>query len=52
MAISGLDLSVIIIYLLGIMAIGIWVGYRKNASIIGVRVKIVAHGTVYLISTV
>jgi SSS family solute:Na+ symporter len=32
MAISGLDLSVIIIYLLGIMAIGIWVGYRKNAS--------------------
>ncbi len=32
MAISGLDLSVIIIYLLGIMAIGIWVGYRKHAS--------------------
>ncbi len=32
MAISGLDLSVIIIYLIGIMAIGIWVGYRKNAS--------------------
>jgi SSS family solute:Na+ symporter len=32
MAISGLDLTVIITYLVGIMIIGIWVGYRKHAS--------------------
>jgi SSS family solute:Na+ symporter len=32
MAISGFDLAVIIIYLLGIMAIGIWVGYRKHTT--------------------
>jgi SSS family solute:Na+ symporter len=32
MAISGLDLTVIITYLIGIMIIGIWVGYRKHAS--------------------
>jgi SSS family solute:Na+ symporter len=32
MAISGLDLGVIIAYLLGIMIIGIWVGFRRHAS--------------------
>jgi len=32
MAISKLDLTVIIAYLLGIMAIGIWVGYRRHAT--------------------
>ena len=32
MAISGFDLAVIIAYLLGIMAIGIWVGYRKHTT--------------------
>jgi len=32
MAISRLDLMVIIVYLLGIMIIGIWVGYRRHAS--------------------
>jgi len=32
MAISTLDLVVIIAYLLGIMVIGIWVGYRRHAS--------------------
>lgn len=32
MTISSLDLTVIIAYLIGIMIIGIWVGYRKHAS--------------------
>jgi SSS family solute:Na+ symporter len=32
MTISGLDLGVIIAYLLGIMIIGIWVGFRRHAS--------------------
>lgn len=32
MAISSFDLTVIIVYLIGIMIIGIWVGYRKHAS--------------------
>jgi len=32
MAISVLDLVVIITYLLGIMIIGIWVGYRRHAT--------------------
>jgi len=32
MAISTLDLIVIIAYLLGIMVIGVWVGYRRHAS--------------------
>lgn len=32
MAISTLDLVVIIAYLLGIMIIGIWVGFRRHAS--------------------
>ncbi len=32
MAIGALDLAVIIAYLIGIMIIGIWVGYRKDAS--------------------
>ncbi len=32
LGISGLDLSVIIVYLLGIMTIGIWVGYRRHAT--------------------
>jgi SSS family solute:Na+ symporter len=32
MAISRIDLVVIVAYLLGIMIIGIWVGYKKHAS--------------------
>ncbi len=32
MAISGVDLGVIIAYLVGITIIGIWVGYKKNTS--------------------
>ena len=32
MAISGIDLGVIIAYLVGITIIGIWVGYKKNTS--------------------
>ncbi len=32
MAISTVDLTVIIAYLLGIMLIGIWVGYRRHAT--------------------
>lgn len=32
MTISGLDLGVIIAYLLGIMIIGIWVGFKRHAS--------------------
>ncbi|MCF7958668.1 MAG: sodium/solute symporter [Phycisphaerae bacterium] len=30
--IAGIDIAVIAAYLIGIMLIGIWVGYRKNAS--------------------
>ena len=30
--IAGIDIGVIAVYLIGIMLIGIWVGYRKNAS--------------------
>jgi len=32
MAITTFDLTVIIVYLLGIMLIGIWVGYRRHAT--------------------
>jgi solute:Na+ symporter, SSS family len=32
LAISGLDVAIIVFYLIGIMAIGIWVGYRKKTS--------------------
>jgi len=32
MAISGFDLGVIIVYLLSIMIIGIWVGFRRHAT--------------------
>lgn len=32
MAISGFDVGVIVVYLLGIMLVGIWVGFRRHAT--------------------
>lgn len=32
MTIGTLDISIIVVYMIGIMVLGIWVGYRKNTS--------------------